>query len=52
MSIDKEKIFQEAMREARKVLGADPAYFGKEGEEEVVKQLNKMGYKLEDIQEK
>lgn len=41
--------FEKAMEEASKVLGADHAYFGEEGIEEVERQLNLMGYTLEEI---
>lgn len=41
---DREEIIKKAMEDATKVLGADPAYFGKEGDEEVERQLLKMGY--------
>ncbi|WP_164489517.1 hypothetical protein [Rummeliibacillus sp. TYF005] len=47
----KDEIFIKAMEEATKVLGADPAYFGKEGKEEVERQLNKLGYSLEELRE-
>lgn len=43
---NKQEIFEKAMEEASKVLGADPAYFGEEGTEEVERQLMKMGYSL------
>lgn len=52
MDINKEEIFNKAMEEASKVLGADPAYFGEEGTEEVERQLKKMGYSLEYLKEK
>lgn len=48
---NKQEIFGKAMEEASKVLGADPAYFGKEGEEEVERQLKKMGYSIERLKE-
>ncbi|MED3832986.1 hypothetical protein [Peribacillus frigoritolerans] len=51
MAINKREIFEKAMREASEVLGADPAYFGKKGEEEVERQLNKTGYSLEELKE-
>ena len=38
-----DKIFHKAMEEATMVFGVDPAYFGKEGEEEVIRQFNKLG---------
>jgi hypothetical protein len=47
----KQEIFEKAMEEAGNVLGADPAYFGEEGKEEVEKQLKKMGYSLEELKE-
>lgn len=43
------EIIKKAMIEATKVLGCDPAYYGEEGEREVDKQLEKMGYNLEDL---
>lgn len=49
---NKDAIFMEAMEKAGEVLGADPAYFGIEGEEEVDRQLKKMGYSLEELREK
>lgn len=49
---NKQEIIKKAMEEATKVFGADPAYFGKEGEEEVERQLNKMGYSLDYFKEK
>ena len=49
MTIDKQDIFEKAMEKAAEVLGADPAYFGKEGDEEFQRQLNKMGYSLDDL---
>ena len=51
MLISKQEIFEKAMEEARKVFGVDPAYFGEEGTAEVERQLQKMGYSLEDIKE-
>lgn len=51
MDINKEEIFNKAMEEATKVFGVDPAYFGEEGTEEVERQLNKLGYTLEDLRE-
>lgn len=48
---DVEVIFIKAMEEAREVLGADPAYFGEEGTEEVDRQLKKMGYSLKELRE-
>lgn len=47
----KEQVFIKAMHEAGEVLGADPAYFGDEGTEEVERQLKKMGYNLEELRE-
>ena len=47
--INREEIIMKAMEEATKVLGVDPAYFGDEGEEEVERQLKKMGYSLEEL---
>lgn len=47
MADNKEEIINKAMEEATKIFGVDPAYFGKEGEEEVDRQLKKMGYSLE-----
>jgi hypothetical protein len=46
---NKQEIIIKAMEEAAKVLGADPAYFGEEGNEEVERQLEKMGYSLKDF---
>ena len=51
MTTNKQEIIEKAIDEAGKVLGADPAYFGEEGYEEVKKQVNKMGYNLEDLKE-
>lgn len=51
MDINKEEIFNKAMEAAREVFGVDPAYFGEEGTEEVERQLNKLGYTLEDLRE-
>ena len=48
---DRDIIFHKAMEDAGKVLGADPAYFGDEGTEEVDRQLKKMGYILEELRE-
>lgn len=45
----KEEIIREAIKEATKVLGADPLYFGEDGDKEIEKQLEKMGYSLEDF---
>lgn len=42
-------IFEQAMHEASNVFGVDPAYFGEEGEEEVLKQIRKLGYTPDDI---
>ncbi len=36
-----------AIDEAAKILGADPAYYGEEGNEEVYRQLIKLGYSEE-----
>ena len=36
-----------AVEEATKILGTDPAYYGEEGDEEVAKQLMKLGYSEE-----
>lgn len=38
-----------AMDKAGEILGADPAYFGEEGAEEVFKQLLLLGYTEEEI---
>lgn len=46
------EIVEKAIEEASKIFGADPAYFGKEGEEEVDRQLEKMGYNPEDLKDK
>ncbi|MBU8607847.1 MULTISPECIES: hypothetical protein [Bacillus] len=46
---DNEYIYNKAMEEATKVLGADPAYFGEEGNTEVERQLIKLGVSLEDF---
>jgi len=40
----KQEDFLKAMEEATKVFGADPAYFGEEGRNEVERQLKKLGY--------
>ena len=47
MTDNKQEIIEKAMDEAANVLGADPAYFGEEGTEEVERQLKKMGYSME-----
>jgi hypothetical protein len=44
MSIVKYEDFLIAMEKATEVFGQDPAYYGKEGEDEVFKQLLKLGY--------
>lgn len=49
MTVNKQDIINKAMEEATKVFGADPAYFGEEGNEEVERQLKKMGYSLADF---
>lgn len=41
--------FNQAMEEASNVFGVDPAYFGKEGDEEVDRQLKKLGTSLEEL---
>ncbi|WP_222125138.1 hypothetical protein [Bacillus pumilus] len=46
---DKDYIYYKAMEEASKVLGADPSYFGEEGSTEVERQLNKLGWSMDDI---
>lgn len=51
MDFNKEEIFNKAMEAARENLGADSAYFGEEGTEEVERQLKKMGYSLEYLRE-
>ena len=51
MTINIQEIYEEAMEEATKVLGVDPAYYGDEGTEEVDRQLKKMGYSLEWLRE-
>lgn len=40
---------EKAVHEAGKVFGTDPAYFGEEGEKEIERQLNKLGYSIEDF---
>lgn len=45
----REEIIMKAMEESIKVLGADPAYYGKEGDEEVDRQIEKLGYDPEDF---
>lgn len=52
MGENKQEIIKKAMEEATKVFGVDPAYFGEEGEEEVERQLKKMGYSLDYFKEK
>lgn len=49
--MDKDEAFKIAMEEATKVFGVDPAYFGEEGQEEVVRQLKKLGFTLADYRE-
>lgn len=49
MTTIKKEDFQKAVEEAAKILGADPAYYGEEGDEEVERQLKKLGYKEEDF---
>ncbi len=49
MSKVKEEDFLKVMEEATKVFGVDTAYFGEEGEEEVKRQLKKLGYSEEDL---
>lgn len=44
-----DKDYLKVMEEASKVFGADPAYFGKEGEDEVDRQLKKLGYDVDKI---
>jgi hypothetical protein len=46
---NKEEALEKAREEATKVFGVDPAYFGEEGDEEVERQLNKLGYSIEDF---
>ena len=46
MPYSKEEVIAKAMEEASNVLGADPAYFGEEGHQEVNRQIEKMGYNL------
>lgn len=43
--------YLKAINEASKIFGADPAYFGDEGDEEVERQLMKMGYTENDLKE-
>jgi len=43
------EIITKAIDEASKVFGVDPAYFGEEGENEVERQLEKLGYNPEDF---
>jgi len=47
--MNKQEIIDLVMEEAGSVLGADPAYFGEEGHKEVERQLNKLGYTLEEV---
>lgn len=49
MSRVKYEDFLKAMEEASKVLGSDPAYYGKEGSDEVERQLKVLGYSKEDL---
>lgn len=49
MTDTNDAIFYKAMEEASKVLGADPAYFGEEGNAEVERQLNKLGRSMDEI---
>lgn len=43
------EVLERAIDEASKIFGVDPAYFGKEGEEEVDRQLRNLGYNPEDF---
>ncbi|MGD7046931.1 hypothetical protein [Rossellomorea marisflavi] len=45
----KEEDFMKAMEAASEVLGADPAYFGEEGDVELKRQLKKLGYSEEEL---
>ncbi|WP_442636461.1 hypothetical protein [Rossellomorea marisflavi] len=45
----KEEDFHKALEAAANVLGADPAYFGEEGDAELERQLIKLGYRKEDL---
>jgi len=45
----KEEDFHKAFEAAANVLGADPAYFGEEGDAELERQLMKLGYRKEDL---
>lgn len=49
MSIVRYEDYLKAMERATEIFGQDPAYYGKEGEEEVFKQLLKIGYSEEDL---
>lgn len=48
----KEEDFLEAIKEATKVFGVDPAYYGEEGRDEVIHQLEKLGYNKELLEKK
>lgn len=52
MMDNKDYIFSIAMKQATKALGADPAYYGEEGNAEVERQLNKLGQSMDDIMKK
>lgn len=52
MDVNKQEIIKKAIEEATKVFGVDPAYYGEEGEDEVGRQLIKMGYSLDYFKEK
>lgn len=43
----KQEDFLKVMEKVSKILGADPAYYGEEGKEEVKRQLKKLGYSEE-----
>lgn len=49
--MNKDEILKKAMEAAGNVLGADAAYFGEEGTQEVERQLDRMGYSLKDLRE-
>lgn len=48
----KSEILGEVMERTREILGTDPAYYGEEGEKEVDRQLEKMGYNPKDFYKK
>ncbi len=46
------EIITKAIDEASKIFGVDPAYFGEEGDREVDRQIEKLGYNPEESYKK